>query len=358
MIQYKKITLLVNELLYKHDCVIVPNLGGFVARNFSSNFSKGNNILFPPSKQVLFNKNLIHNDGLLVAALMEKNAIAFDEATRNIEDYRNYIQALLHAKKRFELDQLGLLYLDAENNLRFEAKVDVNFLFDSFGFEPVVANLLPVVPETKIIPPAFVDRKATVDPVKMPKKPYAKMAALAIGIPAVLAFVLLAAYSKPMQPLMQSSFNPFYIAQKTYHPKPVIKHQPYFINDPTQPALLADANGYATFTLNQNGTVLTANINDTVAKIDKTLVHKPVYSVSNKSLNGSFQVVVGCFGIKENADHLVADLLKKRIKGGISGVNAKGLHIVSCGGFETKQDAIALLETIRNAYPNAWIMAK
>ena len=91
--------------------MIVPNFGGFVARNYSAGFSKGNNLLFPPAKHILFNKNLIHNDGLLVTALMEKNALAFDEATKNIEDYRLYIQSLLSAKKRFELTNIGLLYI-------------------------------------------------------------------------------------------------------------------------------------------------------------------------------------------------------------------------------------------------------
>jgi hypothetical protein len=43
------------------------------------------------------------------------------------------------------------------------------------------------------------------------------MATLAIGVPVTLAFLLFAAYSKPMKPILQSSFNPFYTPEKTYN---------------------------------------------------------------------------------------------------------------------------------------------
>jgi len=359
MIQYTQITYLISELLYKHDCVIVPKFGGFVARNYSAGFSKGNSLLFPPTKQVLFNKNLVHNDGLLVSALMEKNTIPFDDATKHIEDYKAYIESLLDAKKRFELIGIGLLYLDSEQSLRFEAKPDINFLFDSYGFEPVTAIELAIESEAPFITPVFENRRAIVEPVQKQKRPYAKIAALAVGIPAAMAFLLMATYSKPMQPFMQSSVNPFYSPEKTYSPDKEATRNIYFIDDVAKPALLADANGYAAFTLIEKGTVLIVNINDTVVKADKTLVHKPLFtSSSEKNYTGKFEVVLGCFGIKRNADKLIGELTKNNISAGISGVNNKGLHIVSCGGFDDKQAAVALLETVRTNYPNAWIMAK
>ena len=358
MIQYTQITHLISELLYKHDCVIVPHFGGFVARNYSSSFSKGNHLLFPPTKQIIFNKNLVHNDGLLISAFMEKNAASFEEATKTIEDYKHYIQSLLSAKKRFELDSIGLLYIDAENSLRFEAKTDLNFLFESYGFEPVIANELVIEPDLPLITPTFTDRVAVSEPIRKAKKSYAKIAALAVGIPTMMAFLLLAAYSKPMQPIMQSSVNPFYSPEKTYKAGEVAHRQIYMIDDVAKPALLADANGYAAFTLNDHGTVLIANVSDTIAKPDKTLVQRTVRVTSKGSYAGKFQVVLGCFGVKENANKLIEELQKNNISAALGGVNAKGLHIVSCGGFNTRQEAADLLENIRSNYPNAWILAK
>jgi hypothetical protein len=359
MLHYNQITHLIAELLFKHDCVIVPNFGGFVARGYNSSFSKGSNMLYPQSKHVLFNKNLVHNDGLLISAFMQKSGLPLKEAARNIEDYKEYIQSLLAAKKRFELDNIGLLYLDAENTLRFEAKTDVNFLLESFGFEPVIANELAFEPEKQISIKQFEDRKIVTEVVTPAKRSYAKIAALAVGVPVTLAFLLFAAYAKPMKPLLESSFNPFYTPEKTYSPNKFKTDKAIFIQAAEKQSLLVDANGYATFKLSESGNVLVANVNDTIAHADKTTVVKHIARVSgNHNYDGRFQVVVGCFGVEENAEKLVKELQAKHLKAAISGVNNKGLHVVSCGGFNTKEDAVNLLSSIKADLPNAWIMIK
>ena len=360
MLHYSQITHLIAELLYEHDCVIVPNFGGFVARNYSSSFSKGGDMLYPPSKHILFNKNLIHNDGLLISAFMQKNNLTIRDATKEIENYKDYIQSLLSVKKRFELHQIGLLYIDFENSLRFEAKTDVNFLLDSFGFEPIVANELVIETEKQIVVKQFEDRTISAEVVKSSKKSYGKIAALALGVPVTLAFLLFAAYSKPMKPLLQSSFNPFYTPEKTYSSIKPSHHKPIYISSIEHQSLLVDANGYATFKLSENGNVFVACINDSIVKIDKTAVVKPSYTHSKKSntFNGKYQVVVGCFGIEENANKLVNELLLKKINAGISGINNKGLHIVSCGSFDVKEDAAKLVASLKNDFPNAWVLSK
>ena len=359
MLHYNQITNLIAELLFKHDCVIVPNFGGFVAGNYSSNFNKGSNILYPQSKHILFNKNLIHNDGLLISAFMQKNNVSSIESAKQIDDYKDYIQSLLSVKKRFELNNIGLLYIDTENVLRFEAKADVNFLLDSFGFEPVMANELIIEAEKPIIAKQFEDRKVVIEQITPKKKSYAKIATLAIGVPVTLAFLLFAAYSKPMKPLLESSFNPFYTPEKTYTPNKQKQNKATFIHSIEKSTLLVDANGFASFKLSENGNVLVASV-DSTAKTDKTTVVTPVYiaSKNHNSYDGKFQVVIGCFGVENNANKLIQDLQKKNISAGISGLNNKGLHVVSCGGFDSKEDAASLLTSIRNEFPNAWVMAK
>lgn len=358
MLQYTQITALISELLYKHDCVIVPNFGGFVSRQYSSGFSKGNNVLYPQSKHILFNRNLLHNDGLLVSALVEKTGVSYSEAERSVADYKDYLQSLLNAKKRFELANIGLLYMDAENSLRFEAKTDVNFLLESFGFEPVIANELVIEPEKAVIETRFEDRKAIVPVPEKRKRSYAKIAALAVGIPAVFGFLVLASYSKPMQPIMQSGLNPFYTPAKTYTPSKQTRSKAFFIPTVEEQDLLADANGYASFTVTDKGNALVAEVAATELKPDKTSVTKPRVVSHSTRFDGKYQVVVGCFGVEMNAERLVKELSGHNISAGISGTNAKGLHIVSCGGFESKEDAANLLATIKSTYPNAWVMTK
>ena len=360
MLHFNQISHLIAELLFKHECVIVPEFGGFVARNYSSNFSRGSNVLYPQSKHILFNKNLIHNDGLLISALMQKNNTPIQDATKHIEDYKNYIQSLLSIKKRFELINIGMFYIDTEGFLRFEAKTDVNFLLESFGFEPVIANEIVIEPEKQLIVKQFEDRKITTEVAKTQKKSYTKIAAFAVGVPVTLAFLLFAAYSTPMKPILQSSFNPFFTPEKTYTPTLQKNKKALFIQDIEKQALIIDANGFATFKLSNNGNVLVASINDSIISTDKTTVVKPTFAAlkNNSSYNEKYQVVIGCFGVEENANKLIKSLAAKNINTGISGVNKNGLHVVSCGGFNKKEDATTLLLSIKNNFPNAWVMAK
>lgn len=353
MIAYNQIITLIAELLYKHDCVIVPNFGGFVARQYSASFSKGNNLLYPSSKHVLFNKNLIHNDGLLLSALMELGGVDYVEAEKSINDFKDYLQSLLAIRKRFELPNIGLLFIDGEGLLRFEAKADVNFLLDSFGLEPVLANEL-VFETTPVVTKQFEDRKAIIEaPVKR-EKSYVKIAALAVGLPATMALLLLAASSKPMKPVLESSLNPFYTPEKTYSPLK-FDRKSQVIERAEQQEFLVDVNGFSTFTLSSKGSVLVASSNR-VANVTESKHESLHQSVQN--FNAKYQVVVGCFGVEQNAEKLVRELLSKRIDAGISGTNAKGLHVVSCGGFNSKDEATVLLESIKKSYPNAWVMTK
>jgi hypothetical protein len=355
MFKYNQITQLISELLYKHDCVIVPNLGGFVAQHYASHFSSGSSLLLPPTKQILFNKNLKHNDGLLVSAYADKFLLDYNDAVSQIEDYKAYVVSLLEVKKRFELAQLGLLYIDSDLEMRFEAKVDVNFLIDSFGFEAVIANEVEQISEPRILKTTFEDRKAI--PLQNPSKKHSikKVALLAIGIPLTMVLLVFGANSKPLQPIVQSSLNPFHSVEKTYVPNSISNPQSFYLDKIEVTPLVSDNNGNANFRLSEEGPVL-------VAKIDKVEVVNSTVNLaeSNSSIqiDATYQVVVGCFGVKENAERLINELHDKQIMAAISGINSNGLYVVSCGGFNEKLSANQLVSSLKKEFPNAWVMTK
>jgi hypothetical protein len=362
MVSFTQITKIIAEMLYKHDCVIVPQLGGFVARHHSASFSKGQDMILPPSKQVLFNKNLIHNDGLLVNALSEKANLSYSESLKLIEDYKDYILSLLNTKNRFELDQLGLLYLDSEKILRFEQKIDVNFLIDSFGFEPVIAQFIPIQDEThKIALEKFVDRKETPITSKPKKtKSYLKMAAITIAAPLVFASMFFALSSNQIKPLLESSLNPFYSPTRSYSPIKSSNTLSTNISITKTDSPIETANGLVYYKINNSDKLIIASVNEkTIETSVKTSAKKEeTYKASSLNFEAPFQVVVGCFGVEENANRLIRELQKNKIKAAISGINAKGLHVVSCGGFLSKDEAVEKLQEVKNDFPNAWIMAK
>ena len=74
-----KISSYIFELLQSHDCVIVPNFGALVARNISAKISSDGSKIFPPNKELSFNKNLVKNDGLLINAISSNENISYNK---------------------------------------------------------------------------------------------------------------------------------------------------------------------------------------------------------------------------------------------------------------------------------------
>ena len=79
-----KISTYIFELLQSQDCVIVPNFGAFVARNISAKISSDGSKIFPPNKELSFNKNVVKNDGLLLNAIASNENINYEVAEQKI----------------------------------------------------------------------------------------------------------------------------------------------------------------------------------------------------------------------------------------------------------------------------------
>ena len=96
----------ISKLLFRYDCVIVPNLGGFVTNYKPANIHPIKNTFYPPSKGISFNKNLIHNDGLLANAISQENGISYEKALSIIEQGVAKIQQdLKHQNYLVTLDE-------------------------------------------------------------------------------------------------------------------------------------------------------------------------------------------------------------------------------------------------------------
>ena len=115
------------ELLFKHDCVIIPNLGGFVAQYKSAALDEVTGFFSPPSKQILFNINLKNNDGLLANEIAQRKQITYNEANELIISFVSNVDQQLNAKKSFTFLDLGTLIFE-ENSLIFKQKSIKNSL--------------------------------------------------------------------------------------------------------------------------------------------------------------------------------------------------------------------------------------
>ena len=338
----------ISELLFNNDYVVVPGFGGFVSRHQLAHYSVNKGVLHPPAKKIVFNVQLKQNDGVLAAWLKDNLKCDFKDANIHLDEFSSYCKLVLNTKRRMEFENLGLFYLDFENNICFEPKTDINFLIESFGLSPV--SLREIEAETKK-EVETIDRfeKAETKPI-IKKRNYKRMAAFAIGIP-VFATVMLLVASK-VKPGVFSLAGMLGSKTGNYIPLNYSNNFNEISLNAIDPYVV-DANGYANVNIFNNEKLITVNIN--AVKTEATTI---VNHVKHISFSGKFQVVLGCFSINENATRMIHILAVQNIKAGISGINAKGLHVVSCGAFNDKESALAHLQSVKSKYPSAWIMAK
>ncbi len=338
------------DLLFEHDCVIIPGFGGFVAQYSSASFEEISQSFAPPSKSILFNKNLINNDGLLAHKYISSFQLTYEEAVSSIQNEVETIKKNLVQFKRHELTGLGVFFMDG-NTLKFE-KAENNFLASSYGlptfsldsFEP--KELKKEEDIKKIIPIA-------------PKTPKASKWWVAA---AIVPFLFYSAWI----PLKTNLFN----NEASFHyselnPFSFSKERMYSFND---------LNGG----FNNNSSVeLTENIDESIETPTIEEVHvEPINVVENpiekestdvvisnaveeEDLSElSFHVIGGCFKNKNNANKLVRKLKKMGFDSFELDVN-NNLHRIVISSFSSKKQARKAQKDIKAVHGiSSWVLKK
>lgn len=123
----------VSGLLFIHDCVILPGFGGLVTNYHNAEHNEMSNTFFPPKKDVLFNKNLTYNDGLLINYLAKNLDITYSEAEERIKEEVQKAWLKLDKGQKVSFDGVGSFQYDKNRNMIFTPEDSENFLTDSYG---------------------------------------------------------------------------------------------------------------------------------------------------------------------------------------------------------------------------------
>ena len=321
----------INKLLYRHDCVIVPDLGGFIANYTPARIHPVLHTFTPPARRLVFNASLRNNDGLLADAIHNGMGISFSEAVDLISQEVAVIKNKLDKGDRLLLGQIGTLYHDRENNLQFNPDSSVNYHSDSYGL-------------TTFTSPA-VKREALHE--KISRKIMAPQAVKsARRLPATLKW---AAVFLPFIGLgLWASFNTDKITTFYHNSASFIPSEWVSTEAPAKPTAKPKPETKLINTLPEKAPVET---NASPASEEKIITEPAKSDV--------FFVIAGAFGVKENAENLVLDLRSKGYDSSINGQNRRGLYIVSIQGFNDKKLATQKMHEYRaGEFPNAWLLSR
>ena len=125
----------IKDLLFVQDCVIIPEFGGLVSNQIPSKINTISGTIVPPSKLIVFNKNLNINDGLLINYISNKENIPVEESKKIVIDFSKKITSSLIKYRNVRINNIGLFSLGNEDNIIFHQDISTNFDLNSYGFE-------------------------------------------------------------------------------------------------------------------------------------------------------------------------------------------------------------------------------
>ena len=102
-----ELNLHISRLLLEHNCVIVPDLGGFVTQYCPAHFDEVAGCFVAPSYQVGFNPLLQTDDGVLAHSFMMVNQTSYDEAVHDIRLCVHQLREALRTRKEVTLLNIG-----------------------------------------------------------------------------------------------------------------------------------------------------------------------------------------------------------------------------------------------------------
>lgn len=116
------LSLHIEYLLTRHDCVIVPGIGAFIATETEACIDIENGIVSPRRREISFNSSVVTDDGLLAHSIARKEHLHYEVAHRRLAFLIEKMKADLHLEGEISLGMLGKLIEDAEGLISFQPR--------------------------------------------------------------------------------------------------------------------------------------------------------------------------------------------------------------------------------------------
>jgi len=303
----------IKELLYIHECVTIPSFGAFLTQSTRAfvNYEVGN--FEPPKKIIGFNILLKNNDGVLANHLAKKEKISYEKALKKIEKEVIIWKQRLNTQNLF-FPGIGEMKLTYDKKIEFFPSRQINFDSNSYGLIPFQRN-----PIKKIIPVSdnknlfHMDNQTKDDLMFTPEEKKSQNPLLRYAAIAILTLALLGtSYYYGDKYMTEEKIEATKIAQK--------KIKDNVLN--------------ATFDLG------------TISKIELNFDAENNYIQPVAEYN-FYSIIAGSFRSMSNAEKKLSTLIEEGYNAEYSKSSPEGLYRVAYGRFESKKEALKLLNFIR-----------
>jgi hypothetical protein len=307
----------IEELLYRYNCVVVPEFGAFLTQNKPAYIHRATNTISPPAKLISFNEQLSSNDGLLVSYMASAEEFSYEEMLKNVLEESKHWKQQLHKGERLTLDNIGELWLNREGKIQFQPAKKVNYLTSSFGLSSIITSSIT----REVLKEEVVELEEKIPfiitPEERSKGSYREVLKYA-------AVVLLA---------ISTGLTGFKLYNQTLSDQQMV-HQ-------------------------QAQEIVAKNIQEATFFNSKPF-ELPVLSIDvDKKEVGRHHIIAGAFRFRENADKKIRQLRNKGYQADYLGQNKFGLHQVTYGSYQDPKEALKILKQIRQTdSSDAWLLSR
>jgi len=303
----------ISDLLYRYDCVVIPDFGAFLTNRVSAQIHETTNAFYPPRKEVSFNEQLQNNDGLLANYISEVEKIPYAVATEKIAKKVKKIKAYLVEGETIALHQIGDLKLNLDGKISFEPSEHINYLTSAFGLSQFTSKNIIRENHKEIVETLEEKSPIALSPERRNKRPYLKYAAIAL-----LALTLTGLGGSKLYIDQIEAQNQLAQEEAKEQIDTKVQQATFVIENPLPPATL---------------------------------------NVEKQS--GNYHIVAGAFRVEANSEKKVKQLRNQGFKARKIGVNRYGLHEVVYSSYSDRIEALEALRKIKRTHNReAWLLVK
>lgn len=347
----------IHELIRQEEIVVIPHFGAFVSDQESAKIDQL--VIRPPQKKIIFNKNVIKDDGVLnnwVSQILKQEYL--QSKLTIAEAVFGWRKALAYGEK-VSFENIGELELNKDGQIVFEGYKNNTLQGEFFGLDIVNLPKVEKSVETSVIEtiqPKLVNtpkeekKVIQLDPefnvkaedpkvidIASPKKKKTRLGKIAVVMAPILSISL--GFWGASELDKENNLASFFASSKEVKV------------ENTTPDITVRKIEKASDFFSKEELASLDNVEKT--EVDKTATMKK--EVSSDIYN--YHVIAGCFSVLSNANKLVRKLQRKGFEARLVGQTSKGLYRVSYNSYKTRKQALLGLAQVKmNENKSSWLL--
>ena len=316
-----------SKLIAQHNCVIIPELGAFLAHSIPASYNVEDGIFMPPHRTLGFNSQITIDDALLLSEYIDEQQLTYEEAGKALHKDVANLRHELSSKGTVRFGELGTFSMNVTGNITFDPAP--NGIDDpyNFGFEPILIPLLSECDKNDIV----IKRRSI--------KKY-----VSVAVAAMLTFFI-------FSPVGDSAYEPSLKAGFTAgETMPVVKEAAKEVTT----AELCEIEPVAD-TVTE--TIITKpQAAEPAVEIQAEVIEAPATEEPAKIDNGpTYSIIVASTPNEEKANLAIQELSAKMqaeyhvVKGG-------GRHRIAHSSYSNHNEANDALAQVKGTFPDAWVL--